>query len=370
MKLILLRNKLRLGLSATGKTSVNTSGLPILKNVLIKTNGGRIMLCSTNLEMGVQYIIPGKVVEEGAVTVDSGTLSSLISALPTERIHLEREEKNLIVKTDNYHARIQGLSPDDFPLFPKIQEKSSTITFPPGVLSRIFQNVVCAAQYSDIRPEISGVLMNIQKGNVIFAATDSFRLAEQSVMGERFSLDNKNYEARVIIPIRTIQEVIRIADENEPMRVQLDENQILFSSETFQLISRQVSGAFPEYQQIIPQSVDTEVVVERAALIDGLKLAGIFTGTIHEITIRILENKKAIEISSEGVGVGTNTYALPAKISGNACEAVFNWKYLTDGLRVFESESIVFGLNGPDKPALITSPEHDGYFYIIMPIRS
>ncbi|MBI1961026.1 MAG: DNA polymerase III subunit beta [Candidatus Liptonbacteria bacterium] len=368
MKLIVLKNKLKTGLMNVGRVSGESASLPILKHILIRAGNGRIVLHSTNLEMGVQYVIPGKVIEDGAVTIDSSMFSSLISALPTERVHLERDEDHLLVKTDNYEAKLLGLKPEDFPLFPDIQQDRQRIVFKNGVLPRVLSRVLSAAQHSDLRPELSGVLLHITPDEIVCAATDSFRLAEHAVPNDSFTTDHAS-EARVGIPLKAASEIVRITTGTEDIAVDVDNNQIQFSSDDFRLISRRLEGTFPEYKHIIPQSVDTEILIDRKALMDGLRLAGIFTGAVYEVRIRVLDNKKAIEVSSESQGLGANTYVVPAKVTGAVAATTFNWKYLADGLRAFESDAIVFGLNGSDRPAVLKSPDVERYVYIVMPVR-
>jgi len=369
MKLIVLKNNLRDGLDSVGKAIGSSVNLQVLGNVLIKTEGNQIKLSSTNLELAITKNVFGKVVEEGSVTVPYSTISSLVSNLTSERINLSKTETNgLDIQTDNYQATIQGIDEKEFPIIPKIKKDKDYLEIGQDVLKIAITKVVVAGEASDLRPEIAGVLFKSDHGTLKLVATDSFRLAEATISDD--SLKN-NFKEGILttIPLKTTQDLVKILGEEKVVKIYIENNQVLFESDSISIISRIIDGKFPDYSAIVPDSIDTEIVVNRDELISSLKLASSFTSRTNDIKLST-KDKKIVEIYSSDDSVGKNKYLLPAKINGPETEATFNWKYLIDGVRVGSTKDVQLGLSGSDKPAVIKNPGDNQYFYILMPIKS
>ncbi len=372
MKIIILKNNLKVGLEAISRVvgeNTNTT-LPILKNFLIETIDNKIKLSATNLELAITSFIPGKVVEKGGLTIPFNIFNSIINNLQTERINLEVKDNNLIIKTDNYQAKIQGTKKEEFPIIPQINKNKLFFKIPISLFKKSLLSLAPAAQISEIRPELNGILFNFQLNFLKLVATDSFRLAEKNITNNQFESDLKQ-GFKVIIPLKTTQEIIRIFKEDEnKLDVYFDQNQVFLKTENLEIISRLINGEFPDYQAIIPQSFETEIILKKEEVINALKLTGSFTDKLNEIKIIIKEKAKNIEIQSSNQTIGENQYLIPAKIKGQPLEIVFNWRFLLEGIKTLDSEDVFIGLNGDNKPALIKSPADISYFYILMPIKS
>ena len=368
MKLVVLKNNLRDGLSAVEKSVVENNNLPILKNVLIKTFNNKIKLSSTNLELAITKYINGKVIEEGSLTVPFHTLFSIVQNLDSERINLEVNQNTLLVKTDNYEALIQGLPEDEFPIIPKIENINTHLEINSDLFKEGLNKVINAAQYSEIRPELSGVLLDFQITNFKLVTTDSFRLAEKTFQDSNFkSTFQRGF--KIIIPLKTAQEFLRIPVQGS-LLILIDPNQVLFKSDDLEMISRLIDGSYPEYDQIIPKSVDTEVVLERDHLFNSVKLVSTFSGKTSEVKLSVKDGKKNLEVHSANQYVGENKYLVPAKIKGEVFNVSFNWRYLMDGLKNFDKvKDLTIAINGETRPAVIKSPADTSFFYILMPIR-
>ncbi len=369
MKVILFRDNLKDGLSVTERAVSDSSNLPILKNVLLKTFDNKIKLVTTNLELAITKLISGKVIEEGCLTIPFHTFYNIVNNTTHERINLEKIDNNFIFKTDNYEAKIQGIHEDEFPIIPKLENTDSYIEIDPIILKDAISKVINAAQISDIRPEISGILFDFQLTILKLVATDSFRLAEKILNGNQFKF-NFDKSFKVIVPLKTIQEVVRVFSNDVPIRISLDNNQVLFKNSTTEVISRLIEGNYPDYEQIIPKSIETEVVLNKNHFVNSVKLVSNFSGKTNDIRLATRNNQKTLEIYSLNQLLGENNYLIPSKIQGVDFEGVaFNWRYLLDGLKVMEGENIFFGNNGNNKPSLIRPIDDKSYFYILMPIR-
>lgn len=347
-----------------------TGNLPILKNILFKTDSGKVLISATNLEFATTTIVPGKVNSEGLVAAPFNALYKIVNNSDSERITLELEKGSLNVKTDNYQAVIQLANPDDFPIIPKIKSPNRSIKINPAVFKSAILKIISAAQISEIRPEISGVLVDYQITMIKFVATDTFRLGEKTITENQYK-GSADEGFKAIIPLKTIQEVVRIFNDSAgDIEITFDDHQVLFKNESVELISRLIDGEYPDYQAIIPKTIATEIVVNRGQLINAIKLVSGFSGKVNEIKIRLLENNKTLEVYSASQNVGENRYLLPVKCEGeNVEEIAFNWRYLNDGLRSLESESVIFGVNGDNRPAILKSADDQSFFYILMPIK-
>lgn len=368
MKLIILKNNLIEGLNAVERAISGTTNLPILKNILIKTEGGRIVFTGTNLELAITQLVPGKIIEEGEITVPLPVLAAIAKNLNTERVSLDVEGTRITITTDNYEAVLQGQDAKDFPIIPLIQDKSNTISISSTKFLEALQSVFVATQYSEIRPEISGVFFKVSDQNLILAATDGFRLAERVI--EANDVHTTLHEASMIVPFKTAEELIKFlqgADTNVEMFI--DANQVLFKTQTKQLISRLVDGTFPEYKAIIPHQIQNECSFNRIELINALKLTSSFAGRTNDITLKIGENKKFVELYSADSSVGESRYRIPIKLKGEPFSVVFNWRYLLDGLRIYSSEDVILGVNAPSRPAVISNTLEPSLTYVVMPIN-
>jgi DNA polymerase-3 subunit beta len=370
MKLIILKNNLKEGLSVVERAVTESGNLPVLKNISFKTEDGKIKISATNLELGITSFISGKINQEGGVTIPFSAFYNIIANTDSERVSIEVEKNNIVVKNDNYQARIQGISIEEFPIIPKIENPTNSLEINSTILKEALLQVVNAVQFSEIRPEISGILFDFQITTLKLVGTDSFRLAEKTINNKQFSTtSDKGF--RVIVPLKTVQEIIRIFPENNSVTVIIDPHQILFKNESIELISRLINGQYPDYEQIIPKAIETELIIEKNKFLSAVKLVSSFSGKTNDIKIRVKEGSKAVEIYSSNQYIGENNYLIPARIKGGDFKEIsFNWRYLVDGIKLMSSDQILFGVNGDTKPGILKSPEDTTYFYILMPIKA
>jgi len=368
MKLIVLKNNLRDGLNAVEKTASENTNLPILKNVLIKTFNNKIQLTATNLELAVIKLISGKIIEEGSITIPLTALSHITQNINSEKINLEVENNVLLFKTDNYQANLQGLPEEEFPIIPKIENTNHYLQLNSEILKEGILKIINAVQFSEIRPELGGLLLDFQITNLKLTGTDSFRLAEKTVTESNFK-SNFQRGFKVIIPLKTAQELLRTLN-NEMITIFIDPNQILFKNEDLEIISRLVNGSYPDYEPIIPKSLATEMILEREHLLNAAKLVSNFSAKTNEVRIKLKDDKKFLEVYSANQYLGESRYLIPVKAKGDNFETSFNWRYLVDGLKNFNEKEIIFGVNGDNRPAILKSPGDFSYFYILMPIKA
>ena len=367
MKFVVIKSNIRDAIMATQRASGENTNLPILKNTLIKAEDNTITLNTTNLEIAITAGVSGKIIENGQVSIPTNLLSNLIGNIQSDRINFEKKGSNLEVKTDNYQATIQGLPSEEFPLTPKITDTEHYLEIKGVLFKEAIQQVMIASQFSDLRPELNSILFNFSIENTKLTATDGFRLAEKTIPASSFTAKFPE-PFKILIPLKTAQEISRIVSDSATVKIFKDENQILFVTEKIHLISRLSEGNFPEYSSIIPKSFTTETTVNREEFMNAVKLASVFSEKHHELKIGVHPQKKAIEVSAADQSFGENSYLLPAKIKGESTEVILNAKYLADAIKNIGGEDLFLGLQEDANPALIKSFNDSSYFYILKPI--
>jgi DNA polymerase-3 subunit beta len=370
MKFICLQENLKEALTTCERTIGKNVTLPVLNNILIEDDDGRIKISSTDLEVGINFWLSGKIIEKGSITCPARILANLVNNLPNQKIELEGRNNVLSVKSNSIHSSIQGISAEDFPIIPKNKNRDFI-----GLSSLVFKNaltqVINSVAVSETRPEISGIFLKINQEGLKLTATDSFRLGEKTVLEKHFKLeDGKAGDYAVIFPQKIAQEIIRVAGEQEkPLKIFIDSNQILFSLGNINLISRLIEGQYPDYQAIIPKKTATQVKALKDEFLGAIKIAGIFSSKVNDVKVKVLPQKSVLEIESRSE-FGNNRSQVSAKVSGSQLEAVFNFRYLIDGLANISSKEVVMEFNDENSPAVLRAADDSSYFYIVMPIRS
>ncbi len=380
MKFTILKDRLKKGLNIIEKISIKSVSLPILNNILLSTEKNFLNLSATDLEVGIRWWSLVKVKKEGKIAIPSKILSGFISFLPSKPIDLEMKDYNLKVECENYKTNIRGISPEDFPIIPKVSEEEK-ISIQADVFCKALNSVVDIASLSSVKPEISGVYFLFQKNQITITATDSFRLGEKKISLKNSNNINKDYA--LILPQKTAKEIINIFNEKEELlTIYFSPNQIMFetpllevSHPEIQLTSRLIEGEYPNYQEIIPKKYDTRIVFSLEEFINQIKTASLFSGKINEINLKIDPAKNRIDFFSQNPEVGEYQSFLIGKIEGKPCEISFNYRFLLDGLLNLtflqqKKSEAVLELSGSEKPGILRLKDEANYIYLIMPIKS
>lgn len=367
MKVIILRNNLLVALAVVEKAISQNVNLPILKNIFFGVKENKLVLASTNLELGIKSYFSGKIIEEGEITIPFGIFSNIVRNLTTDRVQLESKGTSLIIKSDNYEASVNTQGAEDFPIIPTLQTNEKNVVFKNSLFRDVIAKTIVATQYSEIRPEISGLCIRKSSDSLKFVATDSFRLAERVLRKEEYRTESDDFE--FIVPFKTAQEILKIIGPEGEVSVYFDANQVLFKTENQEVVSRLINGNFPDYQAIIPKESKTEIVVNRMELLNAVKLTSVFTSRANDVILKSGENGKFLEIYAGDSQVGENRSLIPVKMRGDNFSTIFNWRYLLDGLKTLETEEVVLGMTAPDRPMMIKGVNLSNFFYLVMPIR-
>lgn len=364
MELTVKQENLAKALNIIGKVASNRTSLPILNNILLQTNGSRLLIAATNLEIAISQNIGAKVEKVGAITVPAKLMSEFVSNLPKENVLLKVDGEHLIIESGNYKSKINGVAADDFPELPVVEKASCQFSIPVEEFKTAVAQTVVTASADTSRPILTGVFWHTFENNLYMAATDGYRLSEKKL----FEL---NEELNAIVPTASLQEVVRsIYDGVEEIEVLVDETQIEFRVGDIIIVSRLIDGKFVEYRKLIPASTETNSTLEKADFVRTVKVAALFAReTGGSVTLRADEVNSKLSIHSIASELGENTSEADAKISGSG-EVTLNSRYLTEALNVVNSSEVQFGFSGKLAPTIIKGTKDEDYIHIIMPLKS
>lgn len=363
MKLLCLVENLKNSVAQAERITTKNQNLPLLQTVKISIQENRVKLVTTNLELGLEIFTTCKIIKEGECLLPAKLLQNYLNSVSDKQIALEVKDFNTYITTDINKSTVKGFDPKEFPIIPKVQEKYSFKTSLQN-LQDAFVQTLPAVSLSDTKPEISSVAIKFFNSTAKIAATDSFRLAEKTIVVRP---NGELPKSSVLIPSKTIQEFTRLRSESQEVSVVFNNNHILFSTTDFRLTSRLTEGVFPEYTTIIPKNFSTKVQIQKDAFVTGIKSASIFSGRLSDVTISVSEN--AVNISARNTDLGEHAVSLDTKIEGDPVVSSFNFKYILDGLSQLQGKKLFIGFNGEQKPLFIRDDEDESYFYLVMPMR-
>jgi DNA polymerase-3 subunit beta len=316
--------------------------------------------------------VGAKIEKEGTLSVPAKFLTEFVSSLPPEKIELEVQGNSLFISSGGYKANFVGLSSSEFPPVPTLKDKE-TIVFSSGDLARAISQVTFAAAQDEGRPQLTGVLLIIKADDLLMVATDGYRLSLKKLAGIKGIKDIKEFKKGLIIPSRTLIEIGRIINEREQssevgLAITPDSNQIIFSTNEAEIVSRLIEGAFPDFEKIIPEKGKTKIICETETLIRAVRMASIFARESANI-IKLKTQNSKLKISANATQVGENTSEIEAKSEGEENKIAFNSRYLLDFLNSVETEQVAFEMTNPLNPGVFKPVGDQSFLHIIMPVR-
>lgn len=365
MKFICTQDNLIKGLNLVVHIAGRNTSLPILNNVLLKTTETGLELTTTNLEVAIITTVRGKVEESGSVTVQAKLLTDSVALMTGDKITIEVKNNDLIISSNKKKTVIRGMASDEFPVIPEV---SGGVEYDMSNNDLVLglSKTVCAVNGDEARPEISGVYIYSKDGGLVMVGTDSYRLAECYIKNNNAKLSNG-----IIIPFKTTQEIIRCGQEGDVSKIVISETQMVWQSGESKIVSRLLSGQYPDYQPIIPQQTNTTIKLPKDDLVRAIKAASIFSRSgVNDVRLVVNTNNKVLNIYSSDNQLGENSSEVElVECVGENNEVVFNYKYLLDGLQNINNKEVKIGLVGSNSPAVMQASEPDGYLYVVMPIR-
>ena len=362
MKIIVNQKNLKKAVGLVEKVVSKNLSLPILGNILIKTENARLRLSATNLELGVNALIGVKIEEVGEITVPARIFSDFINAVQDEKITLVTKNNILTINSEHYKTSILGFDSKDFPIIPKI--KSETIvSIPANVLKGSLIKVLDSMAVSETRPELAGILIQIKENQCVFVSTDVFRLSEVTIPVSASS------PVSIIVPRNTVAEIVRMCSDIEgDIQIKYTDNQVAFIADDTELISRVVDGTYPPYKNIIPEKFISRVLIKRTEFENSTRLAGLFASSISDVKITCSEDK--LTITAKNSEKGDIETDIPAVLKNEPFDLLLNYRYLLDGLKNISDNEVIMEFTGAGSPLVIRPGSDKSFIYLIMPLRN
>ncbi|GIW69389.1 MAG: DNA polymerase III subunit beta [Patescibacteria group bacterium] len=369
MKFSCLQENLNRGLQITTRAVPAKGSLPILSNVLLSTENGRIKLAATNLETAITTYVNASVEKEGTITIPAKILKELVANLPPSTIEVNLDNDILNIKSEKTKSKINGTDAKDFPELPTMPVKGTSLELDPKIFATAVSLVCFASSLDESRPIFTGVYIAYDNGKMTLASTDGFRLSERTI--KTGSSKAKKFTA--LIPSKTLAEVSKIfASSESPVKMTLseDENLALFSAEDTTIATRIIDGQYPDYKKIIPTTAAVKASFSSSDFLDAVRLTTVFVkeGSSNTLKIRI-DPEGVIKISSLNNEVGTHESEISAEVDGDMLEIAFSSKYLLDFLNNVRGEKIIIEANSNNSACIFKTENEEDFLHIIMPIQ-
>jgi DNA polymerase-3 subunit beta len=374
MKVTVLQESLAHGLSIVSRAVSPRSTLPVLSNVLVATDEGRLRLSATNLELGITCWIGAKIEEEGSTTVPARTFVDLVGTLPQEQVSLSlaTATQTLNVRCGASNTDIKCIDAQEFPPLP-VPEMEGAIALNVADFKDMISQVIFAASSDEARPVLMGVLVTVEKDTITMAAADGFRLSVRKGTLSQPAIE----PISAIIPARALGELARVAaDGNETIMMVLPKGrgQVVFRMKEVELVSQLIDGTFPDYQQIIPRAYKSRTILSTPALLKACKQAEIFAregSNVARLDIKSAGDLEpgSVEISAQSEETGSNETVVAATIDGIGLLIAFNVKYMREVLEVVKSPNVALETSAANAPGCIRPVGDDNFLHVIMPMH-
>ncbi|HVS79660.1 MAG TPA: DNA polymerase III subunit beta [Candidatus Paceibacterota bacterium] len=365
MKIEVPKKKIQEVVSRTEKVAEKNAALPVLKCIHMEAKNKMLTVKATNLELGLEMHIPISIVEEGAVAVPGSVFNSFIANLPDDSmVTVETDGENLRVSTPNSSTVIKTMPTEEFPIIPTVED-GEVFTVDAADFAKGLKSVWWSAAVSSMKPELSSVYVYTDEEEIVFVATDSFRVSEKRVKA-KVSRDF----GHILIPVKNIPEILRILDAAKgDIEVNASKNQLSISYENVYLVSRVIDGTFPDYKQIIPKGFKTEAIILKQDLMNSLKLASVFSDKFNQLNINVSPKKKKFELTTRNSDIGESTNNIENSSSGEDITLNVAYKYFSDSFQSIDSESLSIQFNGLGRPIVIKGVSDPSFVYVMMPMN-
>ncbi|MBU0566674.1 DNA polymerase III subunit beta [bacterium] len=346
----------------SGVVSQNPT-MPILSNFLLKALEDELVLEATDLNMSLSIRMPAEVIICGEIVLPVKMIQEIIRELPEDKINLEVKEGDKVeITCQKAIFHLTGLSKDDFPVFPSLEEEVS-ITLPTLILKDMIKKTIFCAATDEMRTILNGADLKILNNKIIMVATDGNRLAfiEKEIEGT-------GVEKEVVIPTKTLNELVKIINEDK-IDLKIGKNRVSFSTTSSILSSRLLEGDFPDYSKVIPKGETKDIKVETIEFINSVRRVATMTlEKSNTLKFTVKPDKLKIEVATPTVGEAEEE--INVSYQDEEMEMGFNYKYLLEVLRRIKTEETLIFLTSPNIPALFKpTEENPDYFFLLGPTK-
>jgi DNA polymerase III subunit beta len=366
MKLSISRDTFLAALQVVGRAVSSRSTLPSLSGVKLTATSEELTLAATDTELGLTMNVAEVAVEtEGTLLLPGRLLGDVVRSLPSGEVSLalRSEQRDVELTAGGARFHLRTLPAEDFPRLP--ESTGEVAKLPAGPLAETIDRVARAASRDEVRPILTGVLVQAEGTTLTMVATDSYRLSVKHTELEQALPDS--IEANV--PARALRELARIVAQEEPddVSISLARNQAVFQAGSVVLFSRLIEGQFPSWRQLVPESFEHEVRLPREELLEVARRISQLAQRNAPLRFAFAEGE--LTLAAETPEVGDASEALPAPYSGEPLEIAFNPQFLIEGLESVDGDELAIKLSSPLRPGLLQPVGREDFSYLVMPIR-
>ncbi|HHY36146.1 MAG TPA: DNA polymerase III subunit beta [Firmicutes bacterium] len=357
------------GIQIVQRAAASSTNLPILTGIYLAAKEGQLELRATDNDIGIEYFLPVQIREEGEIVLPARYLVEIARRFKPGEIKLQvaQDTYTALLESGRSSFELLGFSPDNYPERVTLgQGKAWQVE--QSLLRDMIRQTAFAASHDNMRPILTGVLMNFTGDKLELVATDSHRLAFYRTVLPRTGGE----EASMVVPRRTMEELARIIQggEEEPVTIQMTGGQVCFSTERVRLISRLIEGKFIDYRQVLPKEYKTRVRLETGEFLAAVERAAILTQD-RANSLRIEVGDGLIRLFANTPEVGKVEEEIQAEVTGEDTSISFNSRYLIEALRTVEEAEIFFDITGSVSPGIIRPVgEEKDYLHLIMPVTT
>ena len=362
MKIICDRTLLSAAVSGVSKAVTQRSSIPVLEGILLKAEGFQLTLTGYDLEMGITTSIEANVLTPGETVLSAKLLGDIIRGLTSDEIEISvNETNNATVKGGIPEFNIAGMNPGDYPELPK-PGAVQTLDINTAALREMVETTLYAVSVDDKKPAHTGELFVMGPEQLTVVALDGFRLAitQKNIAAAK--------EISIIIPAKTLSETVKLfTKEDEIIHIAANRRFVVFSSQSYTVISRLIEGDFLDYKRVLPEGCRTRVTIDVRDFMSAIERASLIITERLKNPLRItFDNKITVRCQTT---LGKVVDELDAKIEGEPVEIGFNNRYLLDALRYSHANKLILELNGPLSPVKVMPEDGDDFLFLVLPVR-
>ena len=349
-------------LNTAGRAVSSRGGsLPVLAGVRLELNGDRLVITGSDLDLTVTVSVEVAGSDDGVAVVPSKLLSDVVRAVEPGAVELEIDGSDAQISAGRSQFSLRTIPADEYPQVAEVE--GDGVTIDGTALVTALRQVVPAASSDDSRPILTGVLMAPEDGGLRLVATDSYRLSVRDLPGTSVLEGDRS----ILVPSRALNELTRLIDDDTGVVLHLGERDASFEVGEVRMTTRLIEGDFPNYRGLIPESNPNKLTVDRSALLDAVRRVRLLA---QEATpVRMAMSDGGLELVAMTQDVGQAQESVDAGYDGTELTVAFNADYLSVGLDVAPGDEVTLETVDALKPALLRSPEHPEFLYLLMPVR-
>ena len=368
MKLVCEKEKILKGINSVINGVSSKTTMPILEGILLKTNDNELILTTYDLEIGIEYTVEAKIIEQGNTVVNATMFSEIIRKLPSKEIKISVNENKLLeIECEGSLYKLATMNPDEFPELPKINVDNS-IEIEQTILKNMIRKTIFAVSTEENRPIFTGCLFEVNDNKLNVVAVDGYRLAIKSNV-----INEKANSFSSVIPGKTLNEVNKIiSDSFDTIKIGISRNQALFEMENCKLVTRLLDGEFLKYSNAIPSAWETRIKVNKGNIQDCFERISLISASSIEkekkypVKVNIELGKVTISCANQ---TGDAKEEIYVETEGKELEIGFNPRFFLDALKAIDDEEVYLEFGTNRSPCIIKPIEEGNYIYMILPIK-